>query len=145
MEYDVVIIGGGPAGSTTGAILKKYMPEARVLILEREHFPRPHVGESQLPPITQVLEEMNCWDKVEAAGFPIKIGALYRWGSTDDLWRFDFLIGEEYDETPRPARLEGQRLQTTFHVERSIFDEILLDHAAEFGCVVCEGAKVTKI
>ncbi|HEY3781153.1 MAG TPA: NAD(P)/FAD-dependent oxidoreductase [Fimbriimonadaceae bacterium] len=145
LEYDVAIIGGGPAGSTTGALLKKYSPEAKVVIMEREHFPRPHVGESQLPPITQVLHEMGCWDKVEAANFPIKIGALYRWGKTDDLWRFDFLVGEEFDQKVRPGSLEGQRLQTTFHVERAIFDEILLDHAQELGCEVCEGAKVVKI
>ena len=80
MEYDVAIIGGGPAGSTLAAILLKYVPTAKVLILEREIFPREHVGESQLPPVTLVLEEMGCWDKVEAAGFPIKTGALYRWG-----------------------------------------------------------------
>lgn len=145
MEYDLAIIGGGPAGSTAGAILKKYAPTARVLILEREEFPREHVGESQLPPITQVLEELGAWEKVEAAGFPVKTGALYRWGSTDDLWRFDFLLGQEYEDRPRPGRLEGQRTQTTFHVERSIFDEILLDHAAEFGCEVREGARVTKV
>ncbi len=145
MEYDVAIIGGGPAGSTVGSILKKYRPNAKVLILEREIFPREHVGESQLPPITLVLEEMGCWDKVEAAGFPVKTGALYRWGNTDDLWRFDFLFDEEYQDKPRPAALEGQRYQTTFHVERSRFDEILLDHSAELGCEVCEGVKVTKI
>jgi flavin-dependent dehydrogenase len=145
MEYDVAIIGGGPAGSTTGSVLKKYHPDARVVILERENFPRPHVGESMLPPITQVLKEIDCWEKVEAAGFPIKIGAVYRWGTSDDLWRFDFLLGEEFQELPRPGCLEGQRLQTTFHVERSIFDEILLDHAAELGCEVCEGAKVVKV
>ena len=144
-EYDVVIIGGGPAGSTMGAILLKYFPTAKVLILEREVFPREHVGESQLPPVTLVLEEMGCWDKVEAAGFPVKTGALYRWGNSDDLWRFDFLVGQDYDDRPRPGQLEGQRYQTTFHVERAIFDEILLDHAAELGCEVCEGTKVTKI
>ena len=145
MEYEVAIIGGGPAGSALGTLLRKYRPETSVLILEREVFPREHVGESQLPPVTQVLEEMGCWEKVEAVGFPVKTGALYRWGSTDDLWRFDFLVGQEYENLPRPGRLEGQRLQTTFHVERAIFDELLLDHAAEFGCEVCEGAKVVKI
>jgi flavin-dependent dehydrogenase len=145
MEYDVAIIGGGPAGSTVGSLLRKYEPTAKVLILEREIFPREHVGESQLPPVTLVLEEMGCWEKVEAAGFPVKTGALYRWGNTQDLWRFDFLVGQDYEDKPRPGTLEGQRYQTTFHVERAIFDEILLDHAAEFGCEVCEGAKVTKI
>jgi len=145
MEYDVVIVGGGPAGSTLGSVLRKYAPAAKVLILEREIFPREHVGESQLPPVTKVLEEMGCWDKVEAAGFPVKTGALYRWGNTDDLWRFDFLVGQEYEDLPRPGILEGQRHQTTFHVERATFDEILLDHAAELGCEVCEGAKVSSV
>ena len=144
-EYDVAIIGGGPAGSTLGSVLRKYLPTAKVLILERECFPREHVGESQLPPVTQVLEEMGCWDKVEAAGFPVKTGALYRWGNSDDLWRFDFLVGQEFEDKPRPGVLAGQRYQTTFHVERAIFDEILLDHAAELGCEVREGVKVTKI
>lgn len=145
MEYDIAIIGGGPAGSTLGTLVRKYRPETRVLIVEREVFPRDHVGESQLPPVTQVLQEMGCWDKVEAIGFPVKTGALYRWGSTDELWRFDFLVGQEYEDKPRPGRLEGQRLQTTFHVERSVFDELLLDHAAEHGCEVCEGAKAVRI
>jgi len=145
MEYDVIIIGGGPAGSTMGSVLRKYAPTSKVLILEREVFPREHVGESQLPPITAVLEEIGCWDKVEAAGFPIKTGALYRWGSTDDIWRFDFLVGQNYEEKPRPSPLAGQRYQTTFHVDRAIFDEILLDHAEGLGCEVCEGTKVTKI
>jgi flavin-dependent dehydrogenase len=145
MEYDVAIVGGGPAGSTVGSLIKKYHPDANVLILEREKFPREHVGESQLPPITQVLDELGCWDKVEAAGFPVKTGALYRWGDTEDLWKFDFLVNQEYENTARPGRLEGQRLQTTFHVERSIFDEILLDHAAEFGCEVREATKVVEI
>ncbi len=107
MEYDVAIIGGGPAGSTTGSVLKKYHPDARVLILEREVFPRPHVGESMLPPITQVLEEIGCWDKVESAGFPIKIGAVYRWGTSDDLWRFDFLLGEEIHRSAASRLFRG--------------------------------------
>ena len=49
--FDVAIIGGGPGGSTTGTLLKKYAPEMRVLIVEKERFPRDHIGESQLPPI----------------------------------------------------------------------------------------------
>jgi len=145
MEYDVVIVGGGPAGSTTAGFLKKYGPEVKVLVVEREHFPREHVGESQLPPITRVLKELGAWDKCEAAGFPIKTGALYRWGKTPEPWRFDFLVGEEFQNRPRPEKLRGQREQTTFHVERSIYDKILLDHAKELGAEVREGTRVMKV
>ncbi len=75
MHFDVAIIGGGPAGSTTAAFLKKYGGDITVGVFEREKFPREHVGESQLPAVSQILHEMGCWDKVEAANFPIKIGA----------------------------------------------------------------------
>lgn len=90
-HFDVIVIGGGPAGSTLGTLLRKYNPALNVLILEKEQFPREHVGESQLPPISKILDEMGCWDKVEAANFPIKIGATYRWGSSPKLWDFEFL------------------------------------------------------
>src|ERR1043165_8999520 len=89
--YDVAIIGGGPGGSTLGSLLRKYEPKCRVIILEKEEFPRDHIGESQLPPISDVLNEMGCWDKVEAANFPIKVGATFRWGKTPELWDFEFL------------------------------------------------------
>ena len=50
-SFDVVIIGGGPAGSTLASFVLKYRPQSRILILEKEKFPRDHVGESQLPAI----------------------------------------------------------------------------------------------
>ena len=87
----MAIIGGGPGGSTLGCLLRKYDPTCRVIILEKEKFPRDHIGESQLPPVSGVLEEMGCWDKVEAANFPIKIGATFRWGKSAELWDFEFL------------------------------------------------------
>lgn len=49
-QFDVAIIGGGPGGSTTGTLLKKYNPGLKVAIFEREQFPREHIGESQSPP-----------------------------------------------------------------------------------------------
>jgi flavin-dependent dehydrogenase len=144
-SFDVAIIGGGPAGSTLGTLIKKYAPEASVVILEREIFPREHVGESQLPLIGSVLDEMGVWEKVEAANFPIKIGATYRWGKTDDLWDFEFLPGKDFVGGDRPAKYEGERRKTAFQVERSIYDKILLDHARECGCEVRENTGVTQV
>ena len=138
MDVDVAIVGGGPAGSTVGCLLKKYRPDLSVAIFERERFPRDHVGESQLPPISKILHEMSCWDKVEAAGFPIKIGATYRWGQTPDLWDFEFLSGDAFENRPRPDVYEGQRALTAFQVDRAVYDKILLDHAQKLGCRVFE-------
>src|SRR5688572_29327694 len=123
---DVAIIGGGPGGSTTGSLLKKYRPTLKVCIFEKEKFPREHIGESQLPPIGDVLAEMGCWDKVEAANFPIKIGATFRWGRTPELWDFEFLPLKDFKPEARPAKYEGQRRQTAWQVERAIYDDILL-------------------
>ncbi|CAN5400834.1 hypothetical protein BH11ARM2_BH11ARM2_38700 [soil metagenome] len=143
--FDVAIVGGGPAGSTAGTLLKRYAPDLRVLILERETFPRDHVGESQLPEVGRVLNEMGVWDKVEAAGFPIKIGATYKWGGDGRLWDFEFVPMAQFPVEPRPARYVGVRTETAFQVDRAIYDKILLDHARESGCDVREGTRVRRV
>lgn len=145
LEFDVAIIGGGPGGSTVGSILRKYDPTIRVGIFEREVFPRDHVGESQLPGIGAVLAEIGVWDKIEAANFPIKIGATYRWGKSKELWDFQFLPKEQFVDEVRPAQYAGQRTQTAFQVDRAIYDEILLNHSAELGCEVFQGIGVTLV
>lgn len=145
LDVDVVCIGGGPAGSTVGSIVKKYRPDLKVLILEKEKFPREHVGESQLPAIGPILNEMGCWEKVESAGFPIKIGGTYRWGTSKELWAFEFIPLSKFKDEPRPAQYKGQRVYTAFQVDRAIYDTILLDHAAELGCDVRQETQVTRI
>jgi flavin-dependent dehydrogenase len=142
--YDVAIVGGGPAGAGAAIMLRKYAPELRVAVFEREAFPRDHVGESLLPVACKVLNEMGCWDQIEAAGFPVKIGATYRWGGTDDLWDFDFLAGQPYEDAARPAGYVGQRRDTAFQVDRSVFDKILLDYARSQGADVFERTRVTR-
>ncbi len=145
LDFDVAIIGGGPAGATTACVLKKYAPELKVGIFEREIFPRDHVGESLLPRVTRVLHDIGVWDKMEAAGFAIKVGATYRWGNTSNLWHFDFIAGGDFKDAPRPGTFQGQRTQTAFQVDRSIYDKILLDHAEEMGAKVYQDVKVQQV
>ena len=145
MDCDVAIVGGGPAGSTLATFLRLYGPDLDVRVFERERFPRDHVGESQLPTISHTLHEMGAWDKVEAAGFPIKIGATYKWGKTKELWDFDFISGGDLKDAPRPGKFEGQRRFTAFQVDRAIYDEILLDHAEELGAKVHQEARIVKV
>lgn len=144
-QYDVAIIGGGPGGSTLASMLCKYDPKLRVVVLEKEKFPRDHVGESLLPPINDVLEEMGCWNDVEAANFPIKIGASYRWGKKPEVWHFNFIPVEEFRDEPRPAKHVGQRCQTAFQVDRAIYDNILLRNAEKLGAEVREKTRVKTI
>ncbi len=143
-KVDVLIIGGGPAGTTVASLLKRNDPSLDILIVERENFPRDHIGESQLTATCRVLYEMGVWEKVEAAGFPVKIGSTYRWGKTEELWQVNFLH-EEFQDTPRPSGYVGQRAHTAFQVDRSIYDKILLDHAESLGCEVREGVKATDV
>ena len=144
-DYDVVIVGGGPAGTTVGCLLKKYNPGLSVLILDKERFPRDHVGESQLPAVSVILDEMGVWDKIEAADFPIKIGASYTWGRDRDQWDFEFFQPERWVDEPRPAKFQGQRTYTAFQVDRAIYDDILLRHAESLGCEVREETTVTNV
>lgn len=142
---DVAVIGGGPSGSTLATLLRKYNPDLSVLVLEKETFPREHVGESQLPAISPILNEMGVWDKVEAANFPVKLGASLTWGRDGEQWDFDFYPVEEFKDEPRPGKFEGQRTRTAFQVERSIYDTILLDHAAELGTDVRQATQVREV
>ena len=59
LHCDVAIIGGGPGGSTLASLLAKYRPQTKIILVEREIFPRDHVGESQLPPVGESLAEMG--------------------------------------------------------------------------------------
>ncbi len=127
--YDVVVVGGGPAGSTVATLLAMW--KHKVLVLEKEHFPRHHIGESLLAGTTQLMKQMNVYDKVEQAGFVHKYGATYIWGKSEEPWSIFF--SEVSDED-----------RYSFQVERSRFDKILLDHAQEIGATVKEGCRLTE-
>ena len=77
--YDALVIGGGPGGSATATYLAR--DNRKVLLLEKEVFPRFHIGESLLPYNRTIFEEMGVLPTLEQAGFPQKFGAQFHIGS----------------------------------------------------------------
>jgi len=69
-DFDVIVIGGGPAGGSMGAYLGR--AGVKVAVMERELFPREHVGESLVPSSTRVFKDLGFLEKMEAAKFPHK-------------------------------------------------------------------------
>ncbi|MGA8764278.1 MAG: FAD-dependent monooxygenase, partial [Candidatus Sulfotelmatobacter sp.] len=74
-DFDVAIIGGGPAGSSMGSYLAK--AGVNCVVFERELFPRPHVGESLVPSAMRVFRDLDFLDQMEEAKFPHKFGAAW--------------------------------------------------------------------
>ena len=130
--YDVVIMGGGPAGSTLGTLLTK-KSDLRVAIFEKEMFPREHIGESMAHPVTPVLEESGALAKVLASDCWVKkYGGVYSWDHRQPRVAF-------FDHT---NVLADGVYRWTVHVDRPRFDHILLDHAADSGVEVFQGVSV---
>lgn len=129
VDADVAVIGGGPAGSSLATLLRQ--SGYRVTLLERERFPRPHVGESMLPGVLFALAKTGALERVEKAGFTRKYGATYIWGRGRDPWTIRF------SEVPQDRTF-------TFQCDREVFDKLLLDHARDEGVDVREGHQITR-
>jgi flavin-dependent dehydrogenase len=136
--YDLIVVGGGPAGTTLATLVKKHAPSRKVLLLEKATGPRHHIGESLLPGMAPVLKELGVYEKIDSAGFPRKIGANYVWGADRKVWENDFNEINVQDMIDRFGVLP-KNLQYAWQVRRSRYDEILLQHAEESGVEVRRG------
>jgi flavin-dependent dehydrogenase len=130
-KTEILVIGGGPAGSTFGTFMK--MRGHQVTLLEKDRHPRFHIGESLLPMNLPIMERMGVLGKIRAIGVP-KMGA-------------DFSVpgaGGEYN-TYHFARALGDSPDHAFEVRRSEFDQTLFEHCKTVGVEAYEGYCVTSV
>jgi flavin-dependent dehydrogenase len=129
--FDIAIVGGGPAGSTAGTLLAQ--KGWNVAIFEKEEFPRFKIGESLLPGSLCTFERMGVKEKIDRADVIVKYGGkiISACGTRSNRFLFSNVFRCQYP--------------TAYQVERSMFDQLLLDHAAESGCRVSKGTRVTDL
>ncbi len=143
VDFDVAIIGGGPAGSTVASYLSKV--GLSCVVLESALFPRPHVGESLIPATTPVLNDIGALPKVDAAGFPRKYGAAWTSSVQSRIPTMGFQLAHGFRaaEVAFSERDQANVHQDyTYHVDRGQFDLLLLQHAESLGATVYEGVRV---
>jgi halogenation protein CepH len=131
-DFDLIVLGGGPGGSTVASFTA--MQGHRVLLLEREKFPRHQIGESLLPSTVHgVCRLLGLSEELKRHHFPVKRGGTFRWGRNDEPWTFTF--------SDRPDSPTG----TAYQVERAKFDAILLNNARAKGVEVREEHAATEL
>jgi len=145
-DFDIGIIGGGPAGSSLAAYLAK--AGVSCVVFERELFPRPHVGESLVPSSTRVLNDLGLMEQMEEANFPHKFGAV--WTANEQAKAYSHEWDELTPESHADVRFDereqpGVNKNYTFHVDRGKFDLMLLQHAHKLGATVYSGVKVAGV
>src|SRR5436305_3343268 len=128
---DVVVIGGGPAGSTVSTLLAQQ--GVRVHLFERERFPRFHIGESLIPETYWVFQRLGMLDKLRASPFVKKYSVQFINARGKESAPFYF-----HDNKPHEC-------SQTWQVIRSEFDAMMLDNAREHGVVVRQPAHVMEV
>jgi flavin-dependent dehydrogenase len=130
-EFDVTIIGGGPGGSTLGALLAQQ--GRSVCIIERDPFPRFRIGESLLPFSIDIFRQTGVLQKIHDAGFMVKNGARFVIDESLEEECFWFRNGLDPDHP------------YAFEVQRGPFDKLLLDHARELGVTVMQPLQANEL
>ncbi len=130
-SYDAVIVGGGPAGSTAAAVLAQ--KGRRVLVVEKERFPRYHIGESLLPFAWFPMQRIGVIEKMNASRFVRKYAVQFV--TQDGRVSTPFYFHKHMDH----------EAAVTWQVLRSEFDQMLLDNAREKGASVLEETEVLDL
>ena len=131
IQTDVIVIGGGPAGSTASTLIAQQ--GHKVMLFERERFPRFHIGESLIPETYWVLQRLKMLDKMKASHFTKKFSVQFVNASGKLSAPFYF-----HDNKPHEC-------SQTWQVDRSEFDLMMLRNAAEQGVEVYEATRVLDV
>jgi flavin-dependent dehydrogenase len=130
-KHDVIVIGGGPGGSTAAALLAKKGYD--VGVFERENYPRFHIGESLLPASMPIFKESGFYETLSGGKYIRKYAARFVDYLTDEEVRFGFEGGFNAD------------IPMAFEVERAVFDKDILEHAGKCGATVYQPARVKTV
>src|SRR5882762_11886542 len=130
-NYDVIVIGGGPAGSTVASILAR--EGRRVVLFEKERFPRHHIGESLMTDTYFTFQRMGVLEKLKASPFVRKYSVQFANPAGREYRPFYFFEANHHESA------------VTWQVTRAQFDLMLIEHAAEQGATVYQETQIKRV
>ncbi len=130
-QYDCIVIGGGPAGSTTAALVAQ--GGFQVLQLERESMPRQHVGESLMPETYWVFQRLGVLERLKQSAWSQKVGVQFVSDAGKESAPFFFRNHDPHESTQ------------TWHVDRAEFDQMLFENAASLGATCQDRTRVVDV
>jgi geranylgeranyl reductase family protein len=130
-NYDVIVIGGGPAGSSIGSILAR--EGRRVVLFEKEEFPRHHIGESLMTETFWTFKRMGLLEKLKSSPFVRKYSVQFANSAGKESRPFYFFEAVHHESA------------VTWQVNRAEFDKMLIEHAADQGAAVHQGSAVKQV
>ena len=130
-DYDCIVMGGGPAGSTAAALIAE--AGYSTLLVERATMPRPHIGESLMPETYWIFERLGVLDQMKASCYPKKVGVQFVNTTGKESSPFFFRSHDDRESSE------------TWHVDRAEFDKMLFDNAASKGATCCDNTRVLDV
>src|SRR5215467_8044919 len=130
-EYDVIVMGGGPAGSAVASILSR--EGRKVVVFEKEQFPRHHIGESLMTDTYRTFERMGFLDKMKASPFVRKYSVQFANSAGKESRPLYFFEANHHESA------------VTWQVTRAQFDLMLIEHAEEQGAAVYQRTTVKRV
>src|SRR6266550_745047 len=130
-NYDVIVTGGGPAGSTVASILAR--EGRKVVLFEKERFPRHHIGESLMTDTYFTFERMGLLEKLKQSPFVVKYSVQFANPAGRESRPFYFFEANHHESA------------VTWQVTRAVFDQLLIEHAADQGATVYQKTPVKRV